>query len=208
MAISRFAVPLLPTLDEDARFGTVTPLRRAGTTAARGAPGGAVRRGGRERAGRDENGQRFPIDLISAISPEGGAWPDGCGGEDERRALRGILEAMAKGRRKPICLIIDGHPAHRAKVTTKRLEKNERHLRIVMLPGYSPHLDSEELVRNELKSHTVGKRAFHTVTQLRKPVRRVSGVDGWRALVEPLDFRGSERSIRQGVTLSKLISDL
>ena len=61
-------------------------------------------------------------------------------------------------------------PAHRAKVVTRWLDRNEKRLKMFMLPGYSPHLNPDELVWNDLKNHTIGKRAFHTVGQLRKLV--------------------------------------
>ena len=81
-----------------------------------------------------------------------------------------FLEAMVKRRRKPIYLIVDGHPAHRAKLVTAWLEKNKERLRMFVLPGYSPHLNPDELVWNDLKNHTIGKRAFHAAGQLRKIV--------------------------------------
>jgi len=114
----------------------------------------------------DKTGQRFPINLISAISPAGELrWMEVDGAMNGERFVE-FLEAMIKGRRKPIYLIVDGHPAHRAKVVTTWLEKNKKRLRMFMPPGYSPHLNPDELVWNDLKNHTVGKRAFHTVGQL------------------------------------------
>ena len=70
-----------------------------------------------------------------------GASLDGGGRNDERGAVRGVPRGDGEGRRKPIYLIVDGHPAHRAKVVTRWLEKkNKERLRMFMLPGYSPHL--------------------------------------------------------------------
>jgi transposase len=41
----------------------------------------------------------------------------------------------------PIFLIVDGHPAHRAKATTAFAASTGGRLRLFFLPGYSPHLN-------------------------------------------------------------------
>ena len=101
---------------------------------------------------------------------------------------------MVKGRRKPICLIVDGHSAQRAKVMKKCLEKNERHLRISVLPGYSPRLDSDELAWNDFENHTICRTTFRAVAQLRKLVREhLEWMDDARALIRLLFEEPSAR---------------
>ena len=116
----------------------------------------------------EKTGQRFSINLISAISPEGELrWMEVDGRMNGERFVE-FLRALVRGRKKPIYLIVDGHPSHRAKVVKAFLERNKRRLKLFVLPPYSPQLNPDELVWNDLKHHTIGKRAMHTVEQLRR----------------------------------------
>lgn len=102
----------------------------------------------------EKTGQRFSINLISAISPEGELrWMEIEGRMNGARFVE-FLEAMIRGRRKPIYLIVDGHPAHKAKGVREFLEKNTERLKLFILPPYSPQLNPDELVWNDLKHHT------------------------------------------------------
>lgn len=48
--------------------------------------------------------------------------------------------------------------------------KNKKKLRLFFLPAYSPQLNPDELVWNQLKNHYTGKRAISTITELKKIV--------------------------------------
>ena len=116
-------------------------------------------------------GQRFSINLISAISPEGELrWMEIEGRMNGERFVD-FLRAMIRGRKKPIYLIVDGHPSHKAKVVKEFVGANRTRLKLFVLPPYSPRLNPEELVWNDLKHHTIGKRALYVIGQLRALVR-------------------------------------
>jgi transposase len=62
----------------------------------------------------------------------------------------------------PVYLIVDGHPAHRAKATTKFVTSTEGRLELFFLPGYSPELNPDEWVWKNIKHDQVGKTSITT----------------------------------------------
>ena len=132
----------------------------------------------------EKTGQRFSINLISAISPEGELrWMEVEGRMNAERFID-FLRALIRGRKKPVYLIVDGHSAHTAKAVREFVENNRRRLKLFVLPSYSPQLNPDELVWNHLKNHTIGKSAFHVVRQLRAMIREhLDWLAGQRALL-------------------------
>ena len=116
-------------------------------------------------------GQRFAVNLISAISPEGQMrWMEVEGKMTAERFIE-FLKRLIKRRRKPTVVIVDGHPAHKAKAVREFVAANEGRLELHFLPGYSPQLNPDEQVWNHLKHHNVGKRGgIYVVEQLRRVV--------------------------------------
>jgi len=113
-------------------------------------------------------GQRFSLNLVSAISPGGEMrWMEVDGTMTGERFVE-FLERLIKRRRKPVFLIVDGHPAHKAKVVKEFVTANAHRLELHFLPGYTPQLNPDEQVWLHLKHHRVGKRGFHVVEQLRR----------------------------------------
>jgi len=115
-------------------------------------------------------GKRFSINLISAISPEGELRWSEVEGTMTAEKFIAFLQRMIKGRNKPVYLIVDGHPAHRAKAVKQFVKENRERLELHFLPSYSPHLNPDELVWNHLKNHTMGKRGFRVVSELKRMV--------------------------------------
>ena len=114
-------------------------------------------------------GQRFSLNLVSAISPGGELrWMEVDGGTMTGERFVEFLERLIKRRRKPVYVIVDGHPAHKAKVVKEFVAANAHRLELHFLPGYSPQLNPDEQVWLHLKHHTVGKRGFCVVEQLRR----------------------------------------
>ncbi len=115
-------------------------------------------------------GTRMKINLISAISPCGELrWMEVEGSMTAERFIE-FLSRLIKGRRKPVFVIVDGHPVHRAKEVKKFVAANAKRLELYFVPPYSPHLNPDEQVWNHLKNHTLGKRSFRLVGELRRMV--------------------------------------
>ena len=56
-----------------------------------------------------------------------------------------------KNQDKPIYLIVDGHPVHRSTLVKSFVESTEGKLKLFYLPPYSPELNPDEQVWNQLK---------------------------------------------------------
>jgi transposase len=117
-------------------------------------------------------GKRFSLNMISAISPKG---------ELQFMVVRGgvgahvfieFLKRLMHRRRRPVFLIVDGHPSHRAKVVKRYVESLDGKLRLFFLPPYSPELNPDELVWNHVKNHGVGRKIVHDVKELTRAVTR------------------------------------
>lgn len=102
-------------------------------------------------------GQRFSLNMISAISPRGALRFMVVKGGVGARVFITFLKRLMHGERRPVFLIVDGHPAHRAKIVKKYVEILEGKLRLYFLPPYSPELNPDELVWNDVKNSAVGR---------------------------------------------------
>lgn len=112
-------------------------------------------------------GSRYRYNMLSAISPRG----------DLRfmitkKALTGglfveFLKRLLTGTTTPIFLIVDGHPTHRSRPVQQYVASRNGQLRIFFLPPYSPELNPDEQVWNNVKNHGVGRHALTGDQQLR-----------------------------------------
>jgi transposase len=68
-----------------------------------------------------------------------------------------FLKRLLVGATRPIFLIVDRGPAHRAKKTQAFVETLGGKLRLFFLPPYSPDTNPDELVWKHLKADTVGR---------------------------------------------------
>ena len=62
-----------------------------------------------------------------------------------------LLKAMMFRRKKPVLLILDSLPAHKAKIVKDYVASTEGKLEFHFLPGYAPELNPDEMVRNYMK---------------------------------------------------------
>lgn len=63
----------------------------------------------------------------------------------------GMLKILMQRRRKPLFLILDSLPAHKAKVVKNYVASTNGKLEFHFLPGYAPELNPDELVWNYMK---------------------------------------------------------
>lgn len=104
------------------------------------------------------SGQRFGCNMISALSNTGALYFKVF---TERFTTPVLLDFMGRLERQiecPVILICDGHPVHRAKAVRAWL--SERHGRITQefLPPYSPELNPDEFLNQDVKSNAVRSR--------------------------------------------------
>ncbi len=104
-------------------------------------------------------GARFSLSMISAISPRGTIRFMVVRGGVGAQVFITFLKRLLAGMDHPIFLIVDGHPAHRAKSVQRFVDSLDGRLKIFFLRPYSPDLNPDKLVWNDVKNHGVA----HTV---------------------------------------------
>jgi len=115
-------------------------------------------------------GARFGFNLISAITPRGQMRFMVTKNSVGAVVFIEFLKRLIHNAEKPISLIVDGHPAHKAKKVTEFVESVRERLHLFYLPGYSPELNPDELVGNNVKNHVIGRQVIETKPQMKKAV--------------------------------------
>ncbi|MCC6172537.1 MAG: transposase [Gammaproteobacteria bacterium] len=82
----------------------------------------------------------------------------------------GFLKRLVHGARRPLFLIVDGHPAHRSKLVKAYVESLDGRLRLFPLPPYSPELNSDELVWNDVTNNAVGRMRVENPADLHRAI--------------------------------------
>ena len=118
----------------------------------------------------EATGQRYGMNIISAISPRGDMRFMTVEGRMNAGKFIEFLKRLLHNAERPIFLIVDGHPSHRARKVFEFLRKTNGRLRLFFLPPYSPELNPDELVWNHLKNHGVGKRIVRSRDELKRIV--------------------------------------
>lgn len=65
---------------------------------------------------------------------------------------------LLRQRRRKVFLILDRHPVHLSAKATRWFEANGHRIRVFFMPGYSPELNPDEYLNNDVKSNAVGRR--------------------------------------------------
>ena len=96
-------------------------------------------------------GRRFSLNMISAVSPQGEFRFMLHEGSVTAEVFREFLKRLLTGTDKPVFLIVDGHPIHKAKLVKTFVESQAGRLKLFYLPPYSPHLNPDEQVWSHVK---------------------------------------------------------
>jgi transposase len=103
-------------------------------------------------------GQRFGCNMISAISNQGRLSFQVFLGRCNADLFIGFLRRLIRQAERKVYLIVDGHPAHRAKKVRAFCEANREHLALYYLPPYSPELNPDEMLNHDVKAGALGRR--------------------------------------------------
>lgn len=105
-------------------------------------------------------GARFGLNLISAVSPQGEFRFMTVKGRVNAAIFLDFIKRLMHNADRPIFLIVDGHPAHKAKMIQRFVDSTEGQFRLFFLPPYSPELNPDENVWNDLKSNAIGRQSI------------------------------------------------
>lgn len=115
-------------------------------------------------------GQRFSLNMISAISNKGHLQFMIIDGRFNSEVFKTFLERMIKYSREKIYFVTDGHPAHKTKILNEWLEENKDKIEVFFLPPYSPELNPQEYVNQDVKTNIIGKKRPINKAEMRSNV--------------------------------------
>lgn len=117
-----------------------------------------------------KTGKRFSLNMISAISNQGHLQFMVLDGRFNSEVFKTFLQQMIKYSRHKIFFITDGHPAHKTKKLNEWLAENKNRIEVFFLPPYSPELNPQEYVNNDVKTNIIGKKRAINKEQMRTNV--------------------------------------
>ncbi len=130
------------------------------------------------------SGKRQSVNAISAVSATGAFWYELYTERLNASKFLELLRHFMKGRTHPVFLVLDGHPAHKARIILDYVQSLNGRLELHFLPGYAPELNPDEFVWNHLKREGVAKKPLRQGELLRERVRSdLERIKSRRALV-------------------------
>lgn len=103
-------------------------------------------------------GQRFRANMMSSITNRGHLCFLVFDGSFNAAVFIRFCRRLLRQRRRKIFLIVDGHPVHRSAAVRDWLHANRRRIRMFFLPGYSPELNPDEYLNNDVKTNAIGRQ--------------------------------------------------
>jgi len=117
-----------------------------------------------------KTGKRFRLNMISSLTNQGKLqfmiFKEGFTVD----VFIEFMSRLIKYNRRKVFIIVDGHPAHKAKKVREWLLEKEDRIELFFLPAYSPELNPDELVNQDVKTNAVGKHRTLNVDQLSNTV--------------------------------------
>jgi transposase len=117
-------------------------------------------------------GRRFKCNMISAVNNRGKLRFLLFKKEFTAPVLLRFMRGLLNDTRRKVFLILDKHPVHRSAAVRNWLAANRTRIEVFFLPSYSPELNPDELVNQDVKTNAVGRKPPHTLPQMMRNVRQ------------------------------------
>ena len=118
------------------------------------------------------SGKRQSVSAISAVTARGAFWYSVYTGRLNATRFIEFLKDFMRYRRRSVFLVLDGLPAHKAKIVAKYVQSLKGKLELHFLPGYAPELNPDEFVWNHLRHHGTTKKPLMKNESLRSRVNQ------------------------------------
>ena len=117
-----------------------------------------------------KTGQRFSLNMVSAISNKGHVEFMILDGTFNGKVFLEFLPRLIRHKQQKIFLVVDGHTAHKTKEVQAWLEEHKNSIELFFLPPYSPELNAQEYVNQDLKTNVIGKKRPINKAQMKNNV--------------------------------------
>ncbi|MGH9776724.1 MAG: IS630 family transposase [Candidatus Acidiferrales bacterium] len=115
-------------------------------------------------------GQRFGCNMISTITNRGTLRFMVFRKRFTQAVLLAFLRRLLRSVNGKIFLIVDGHPVHHGKMVQRWLAAQQGRIKLLFLPGYSPELNPDELLNQDVKSRA-GRQRPQDQAQMMRSLR-------------------------------------
>lgn len=116
-------------------------------------------------------GQRFGCNMISTVTNRGHLAFMVFNERFTATVMIDFLRRLVRQNNQKVFLIIDGHPVHRSKQVKQWAYRNRKRIRLFYLPGYSPQLNPDELLNQDVKTNAVGRQRPKDQPEMMQQVR-------------------------------------
>ena len=103
-------------------------------------------------------GKRFGCNMISAINNLGQLHFRVFQSRFNTEIFFDFIQRLVRQIKRKIYLIVDSHPVHHALKVQNWIKENPAKLKLCYLPGYSPELNPDEMLNQDVKSNAVGRQ--------------------------------------------------
>jgi transposase len=117
-------------------------------------------------------GQRFGCSMISAITNRGKLYFMVFKRRFRAQVFLEFLRRLVRQVGRRVYLILDQHPVHKAVKVKQWLQRHRNSIEIYHLPSYSPELNPDECLNQDVKSNAVGRCRPHTQEEMVQGIRR------------------------------------
>jgi len=116
-------------------------------------------------------GQRFGCNTISALTNQGHLGFMVFRGRFKAPVFITFLRRLVRQAGRKCFLIVDRHPVHRARQVKRWVGKHREQLKLFFLPPYSPELNPDEFLNQDVKTNAVGRCRPRTQDEMLSHVR-------------------------------------
>ena len=116
------------------------------------------------------SGQRQSLNVISAVNARGEFWAATYSGKLDAESFVVFLQNFVENQAGKVFLVVDGHPAHKAKLVANYVQSLKGRLELHFLPPYAPDLNPDEFVWGYMKSNGVSKKPLEQNESLQKRI--------------------------------------
>ncbi len=116
------------------------------------------------------SGQRQSLNVISAVNARGEFWAATYSGKLDAESFVVFLQNFVENQAGKVFLVVDGHPAHKAKLVANYVQSLKGRLELHFLPPYAPDLNPDEFVWGYMKSNGVSKKPLKQNESLQKRI--------------------------------------
>jgi transposase len=116
-------------------------------------------------------GKRFSCSVVSSITNRGRLMFMVFRGKFSADVMIKFLRRLIRNSSSRVFLIVDSHPVHRSAKVVHWVARHADQLRLFHLPTYSPELNPDELLNQDVKVNAVGRSRPRDLTEMEADVR-------------------------------------